>query len=441
MPPTLQPLPSLDALNVVEQNAAERIPAEILIDIFTYIRPVYKCSRHRWIRSDTPSYKVALARFARLRLVSRFWNQTITPVIHSEAVISTLPIEALLKSLKFLDHGAEHIKSLILVDDTVFYNTGKPGISREAKELLAQSLSSKCSSSNIQTMECYGISHAFLKWAWIPKTLPNLPSTTKNLVLRRVSTPTLSHALISLGRSIQRLEVHSWYIPPELRYGPFHLPTEMPLLQDITLVNGSPSPMEIQKLFSRVGNTRKSASRHNFPLRSLTLKNVATIGVEETLSILRTNSIGKNIVSLFLEPPLFLQPPRQYWPTAYPIAIVKECPSLVKFSYLFPIKKDLFVHLPPTLRHLHLAIIFNQHRFPMSSGREDSLIGNAAGFAEAVEVRQYSLEKLQISTCHEYRQYRQSSSYRDSTTSGQHSALQEACDSAGVTLLWTEYEE
>ena len=438
MPPTLHLPPSSDALNVVEQKAAERIPAEILIDIFTYIRPVYKRPRqpHR-IQSDTPSYQVALARFARLRLVSRFWNKTITPVIHSEAVIFTLPIEALQKSLKFLDHRAEHIKSLILVDTFSPYTpVVKPEILKEARKLLAQSLSSKCSSSNIQTMECHGRSHAFIKREWVPKTLPNLTSTTKNLIFRQVSTPTLSHALVSLGCSIQRLEVYSWYSPPELRNGRFHLPTEMPFLYDIALVYGSPPSMEIQKLFNRVGNARKSDTRHDFPLRSLTLKNVETIGVEETLTILRTNSIGKNLVSLFLEPPLFLTPPCQYWPTAYPIAIVKECPFLVKFSYLFPIKNDLFVHLPPTLRHLHLAINFNQFRFPISSGKENSLIDSAAGFAEAVKVPHYSLEKLQIST---YHQYRQSSTYASSTSYGQHSVLQEACDSAGVTLLWSEY--
>jgi hypothetical protein len=85
---------SLHPLNFVEQNAAERIPAEILIDIFTYIRPVYKRPRQNMIETDKSPYQIALARFAHLRLVSRFWNQTITPVIHSEAVIFTLPIEA-----------------------------------------------------------------------------------------------------------------------------------------------------------------------------------------------------------------------------------------------------------------------------------------------------------------------------------------------------------
>jgi len=295
--------------------------------------------------------------------------------------------------------------------------------------LLAQTLSSKCSSSNIQTIECYGRSHTFIKREWVPKTLPNLTSSTKNLVFRQVSTPTLSHALVSLGRSIQRLEVHSWCSPQELRNGRFHLPTEIPLLQDITLVNGSPPQTEIQKLFSRVGNGRKSTTvRHDVPLRSLTLKKVYTLGIEGTLTILRTNSIGKNLVSLFLEPPS-----HEFWPTAYLIAIIKECPFLVKFSYFFPIKKDLFVHLPPTLRHLHLAIISNQFRF---SRREDGLIGGAAGFAEAVNARHYSLEKLQISTCHEYRQ---TTRYPSSRLYGQQSVLQEACDIAGVNLLWSEY--
>ena len=421
---------SLDPLNFDEQNAAERIPAEILIDIFTYIRPVYKRPRQQHkpeIETDKSSYQVELARFARLRLVSRFWNQTITPVIHSEAVIFTLPIEALLKSLKFLDHGAEHIKSLTLVDTfwCSYDPVVKPEILKEARELLAQSLSSKCSSSNIQTMECHGRSHAFIKRQWVPKTLPNLTSTTKNLVFRRVSTPILSHALVSLGRSIQRLEVHSWSSPAEMRNACFHLPTEMPMLQDITLINGSPPQTEVQKLFSRVGSARKRTARHDIPLRSLTLKNVETLGIEGTLTILRTNSIGKNLVSLFLEPPSY-----QFWPTAYAIAVVKECPSLVKFSYLFSIKKDLFIHLPSTLRHLHLAIIFNQFR----RGTEDGIIASAAGFAEAVKVRHYSLEKLQISSCIAYRQ-----STRYSGTYGQHPVLQEACDSAGVTLIWRQF--
>ena len=339
---------------------------------------MYKCPRQQNnIETDKSSYQVELARFARLRLVSRFWNQTITPVIHSEAVIFTLPIKALQKRLKFLDHGAEHIKSLILVDtlSLPYLNYApnvKPEILKEARELLAQRLSSKCSSSNVQTMECHGISHAFIWRGWVQKTLPNLTSTTKNLVFQRVSTPTLSHALVNLGRSIQRLEVHSWSSPPELKNGCFHLPTEIPLLQDITLVNGDPPQSVIQKLFSRIGNARKSTTvRHDVPLRSLTLRNVKTLGIEGTLTILRTNSIGKNLVSLVLEPPS-----HWFWLTAYPIAIVKECPSLVKFSYFSSIKKDLFVHLPPTLRHLHLAINFYQlHR-----GREDGLIGSAAGF-------------------------------------------------------------
>jgi hypothetical protein len=422
---------SLHPLNFVEQNAAERIPAEILIDIFTYIRPVYKRPRQNMIETDKSPYQIALARFAHLRLVSRFWNQTITPVIHSEAVIFTLPIEALKKSLKFLDHGAEHIKSLILVDTILrpHHPVVKPEILKEARELLAQTLSSKCSSSNIQTIECYGRSHTFIKREWVPKTLPNLTSSTKNLVFRQVSTPTLSHALVSLGRSIQRLEVHSWCSPQELRNGRFHLPTEIPLLQDITLVNGSPPQTEIQKLFSRVGNGRKSTTvRHDVPLRSLTLKKVDTLGIEGTLTILRTNSIGKNLVSLFLEPPGY-----KFWPTTYSIAIIKECPFLVKFSYFFPIKKDFFVHLPPTLRHLHLSIIFNQLR---SNGRESGLIASAAGFAEAVNVRHYSLEKLQVSTCHEYRQ---AMKYLTTNLYRQQSVLQEACDNAGVTLLWSEY--
>ena len=428
-PPTT--LPDSLSLDPLEQNAAERIPAEILIDIFIYIHPVYKRTKQELkIEADKSSYQVALAQFADLRLVSRFWNKTITPVIHSEAVIFTLPIEALQKSLKFLDHGAEHIKSLTLVDDTTLLRPYpaifKPEILKEARKLLAQSLSSKCSSSNIQTMECHGRSHAFIKREWVPKTLPNLTSTTKNLIFRRVSTPTLSHALVSVGRSIQRLEVQYWYSPLELRNGRFHLPTEMPLLQDITLVNGNPPQTEIQKLFSRVGNARKgTAVRHDVPLLSLTLKNVQTLGIEGTLIILRTNSIGKNLVSLALEPPSY-----HFWPTVYPISIVKECPSLVKFSYFSLIKNDLFVHLPPTLRHLHLAIILNRWH----SGLEDGLIGGAAGFAEAVKVRHYSLEKLQISTCYKYRR-----STKYSSNHSQHPVLQEACDSAGVTLLWSEY--
>ena len=166
----------------------------------------------------------------------------------------------------------------------------------------------------------------------------------------------------------------------------------------------------------------------------MTLGNVQTLGIEGTQIILRTNSIGKNLVCLVLEPPSY-----QLWPTAYAIAIAKECPSLVKFSYFSLIKNDLFIHLDPTLRHLHLAIILNQFRFPMSSGREISLIGSVAGFAEAVKAPHYSLEELQISICHEYHQYRQSSTYASSTSYGQHSVLQEACDSAGVTLLWSEY--
>lgn len=433
------PITLLDSLclDPLEQNPAERIPAEILIDIFTYIRPVFERTKQRSkIESNKLSYQVALVQFADLRLVSRFWNETITPVIHSEAVIFTLPIEALQKSLKFLDHGAEHIKSLILIDDTALLHPYppiifKPKILKEARKLLAESLSSKCSSSNIQTLECHDRSHAFIKREWVAKTLPNLSSTTKNLIFRRVSTPTLSHALVSLGRSIQRLEIQSWYSPPETRNGCFHLPTKMPLLQDIALVSGNPPQTEIQKLFSRVGNARKGTTvRHAVPLRSLTLRNVETLGIEGTLTILRTNSIGKNLVSLAIEPPSY-----QSWPTAYAIAIVKECRALVKFSYFCTVKKDIFDHLPPTLRHLHLSIIFNQHRSPiMSGGREDGLISGAAGFVEAVKVCHYSLETLQISTCHEYRR-----STKLSSTFGQHPVLQEACDSAGVTLLWSEY--
>ena len=313
-----------------------KLPIELLCLIFQLLRPKFQRNHEELFRAIT-TYIQSLKRFSELRLLCTALNHIVTPIIHRELAIhlcSTSHPESISGAFEL---AAPYVRSVIIYGETHALE--------DTKLVVATGLG-RCS--QIQNLECYGLHDTFTNHGWI-KLAPSLRLNLTSLTLCPAGRGSdLSNSLIALGSRLQRLEVLNWRRFP--KGSVFHLPSEMPMLSELVLRGGCPEVEDLAKLVSRAVN-KKAPKAQWSSLRSLSLFDV-NIDAPGIMTVLATNNLCAQLTTLRVT--FGLPRPLVH---DFPVSLVKACPRLVHFSYMFLLNTGLLVHLPPSpvLEHLEIA--------------------------------------------------------------------------------------
>jgi hypothetical protein len=348
-------VPITPTSSVVQQSPSTKnwvnigdLPSELILAIFKPLYPNADSLRRNTFYHYThdPSsiqritaYKQAVKDYVDLRLICSRLNQVLTPVAFREMVVYISGSTRLERVAMAFERGADFVRRLIILGTPLSCRQSSYG---DAAQTISNGLG-LCS--QLESLECYGNHHVFPYRRWLRKTAPNLPSTVTSLVFSPnidANGMDLSHALVGLGAHLQTLEITAWTCFPI--GSPFHLPSKMPQLTNLTLRDGLMDMKNLKKLITRA--TRKKAPQASGTLQSLSILGTSRVTVAAMMAILSINNLCSQLTVLHWCPSFDNQDSL--------IPIVKACPNLVDFSYTHSLQRDIFDHLPPKLQYLEL---------------------------------------------------------------------------------------
>ncbi|GLB41206.1 hypothetical protein LshimejAT787_0904210 [Lyophyllum shimeji] len=323
------------------------LPVELFIGIVSLLRPVFpRKPRHRHADNEITRFYQERRAFAALRAVCVGWCRVLTPMVYEEVVLDVQPLtpKGIEAVAGVLNCAARHVKSVVL--------RARPRSGCSGHDLLKQAGDAirhglrECS--QLRHLELHGDNRVFAHRKTIHTTIKKLALNVTSLSLNFTHHKDLSHLLVGLGRSLERLQIsNSMYYT----HAKFHLPSELPRLQHLELSGrmppvGNETWHVLNKLFSRIKNKKTG----EIPLQSLVLDDVGSPIAITT--ILSADRLGSRLVTLRIR--LGGKPSRQ--DTSLPTQVLKLCPTLIDFTYIARVSRDVFEHIPPTLRHLSLEV-------------------------------------------------------------------------------------
>jgi hypothetical protein len=361
-------IPIKSTTSVVQQSPSNKncvnigdLPSELILAIFEPLYPTFAsvdslrlydpfCGYRKQtaissLVKQITVHKQAVKDYVDLRLICSRLNQVLTPIAFREMVVCISGSTRLERVATAFERGADLVRRLIIFGEPLDRRRSSYA---DAAQTIGDGLG-LCS--QLESLECYGNHHVFPYRRWLGNMALNLRSTVTSLVFSPNLDATgmdLSYALVGLGAHLRTLEISAWQL--YTIGSPFHLPSEMPQLTDLTLRGGSADMKDVQKLITRA--TRQKAPNASGTLRSLSILGLSRVKVADMMAILSINNLCFQLTVLHWRPSFDIRDSL--------IPIVKACSNLVDFSYTHTTQRDILDHLPPRLKYLEL------HAFSLS---------------------------------------------------------------------------
>ena len=295
-----------------------------------------------------------------LRLVCRALERLATQLLFESFTVNISPSTSSgsLGALHtiFENHG-HHVRTLT-IRNTISprLNVEKQPISQNAQHIIARGF---LFCTHIRSLICLGSHGMFSSRGWISLRVP--ATLTSLTFMPNKGSTDLSYCLLAIRDSLRSLEIISWR-PQHDNPSPFHLPSSLPHLTDLTLTGCYPPSPHIKKLFSRIITSSPQDMTPAVPLRSLTVRRLIP---QTTPSIVRSPGLLADIVSILATRQfgsylrtLYIYPPKvNDMDATIPTALLRLCPNLVEFTYHCEhVDENVLSSLPSTLAVLELSV-------------------------------------------------------------------------------------